>query len=51
VARERRDDVGLRGPAAVVPMLGEVMRVAPARDDVAGDAKPRDAGDVADDQW
>jgi hypothetical protein len=41
-------DLGLRGLTPVVPMLGEGVGVRLPRDDVAENAQPGDAGDVAD---
>ena len=50
VAGQGGDDLGLRRVTPVVAMLGEVLGIALARDDVAEDAQAGDAGDVADDQ-
>ena len=50
VAGQGRHDLRLRGATPIVAMLGELLRVAVAGDDVAQDPEPGDAGDVADDQ-
>ena len=44
------DDLGLGRVTPDVAMLGEVLRIALAGDDVAEDAQAGDTGDVADDQ-
>ena len=44
------DDLGLGGVTPVVPMPGELVRVALASDDVAENPEARHPGDVADDQ-
>ncbi len=50
VAGQGRDDLGLGRVTPIVPMLGELLRVALPGDDVAQDAQARHPGDVADDQ-
>jgi hypothetical protein len=49
VARQGCHDLGLRRAAPIVTMLGELMRIAVAGDDVAEDPEAGHARDVADD--
>ena len=48
VAGQRGDDLGRGRMAAIVPMLGERVRVTPARHDIAEDAETGHPRDVAD---